>query len=134
MTNPIVTTSTLQPPAYFIFLQEPPTIVQQTRPYQAAPQNMALYHRPTSPILSLDVSSVIPINRARIEPTGTVVTVSGRPSLLAEGRWLLGDGTAYIECGGDLDLGAGLDWRIVRARVLDRSQRIRLQIIDSRGK
>ena len=106
-----------------------PTIVQQTLPHQAAPQNMVLRDCPESPIMPLDASSVTPINRAQGEPAGTVVTVSGRPSHIGEERWLLGDGTGYVECKGDL--GAGFDWRIVRARVLDQ---IRLQIIDSRGK
>ena len=105
------------------------TIVHQTLPHQAASQNMALHDRPESAIMPLDVSSVIPIKCAQGEPAGTVVTISGRPSHIGEERWLLGDGTGYVKCNGDL--GAGFDWRIVRARVLDQ---VGLQIIDSRGK
>ena len=39
--------------------------------------------------MPLDVSSVIPINRAQGEPTGSVVTISGRPSHIGEedGCW-----------------------------------------------
>ena len=53
-----------------------------------------------TPIMSLDVSPVILIYRTNKEPTGAVVTVSGRPSQTNEGKWLLADGTLYIECEG----------------------------------
>ena len=73
-----------------------PNFPQQTLPHQAAPQNVALRDRHKTPIKPLGGSPVI-IYRANKEPTGAVVTVSGRPSQTNEGRWLLADG---IECEG----------------------------------